>query len=219
MRRRRKRTAIYTVALCCRLHSHFHCFQPTDLVLPGRLFPFKPAAYLFASLHVSGDSGGSASGSSPGGSRSTAGPGRSTTSRGGGWESEIEIDMLQVKRKRCGSRFDANHPDLEPPKCVFQPCRDFRSTKKVHLSNLLCQKRPLFPKMRRRRTCVEYWRTMVPEVLDEPGRAPAPLPELHTPISLCRRSDAESMYAYFGSNRSRCARCSADSACWHAQVT
>ncbi|CAM9256084.1 unnamed protein product [Ectocarpus sp. 12 AP-2014] len=49
-------------------------------------------------------SGGSASGSSPGGSRSTAGPGRSTTSRGGGWESEIEIDMLQVRavQRRLG---------------------------------------------------------------------------------------------------------------------
>ncbi|CBJ30237.1 conserved unknown protein [Ectocarpus siliculosus] len=49
-------------------------------------------------------SGGSASGSSPGGSRSTGGPRRSTTSRGGGWESEIEIDMLQVRavQRRLG---------------------------------------------------------------------------------------------------------------------
>ncbi|CAM9400850.1 unnamed protein product [Ectocarpus fasciculatus] len=48
-------------------------------------------------------SGGSASGSSPGGSRST-GLGRGTTSRGGGWESEIEIDMLQVRavQRRLG---------------------------------------------------------------------------------------------------------------------
>lgn len=38
---------------------------------------------------------GSVSGSSPGGSRSTTGQSRSGTSRGG-WESEIEIDMLQV---------------------------------------------------------------------------------------------------------------------------
>ena len=41
-------------------------------------------------------SGGSVSGSSPGGSRGSGGHSRSTASRGGGWESEIEIDMLQV---------------------------------------------------------------------------------------------------------------------------
>ncbi|CAM9618005.1 unnamed protein product [Scytosiphon promiscuus] len=48
-------------------------------------------------------SAGSVSGSSPGGSRSTGGQSRSATSRGG-WESEIEIDMLQVRavQRRLG---------------------------------------------------------------------------------------------------------------------
>eukprot|EP00903_Cladosiphon_okamuranus_P015016 g13894.t1 len=49
-------------------------------------------------------SGGSVSGSSPGGSRGSGGLSRSMTSRGGGWESEIEIDMLQVRavQRRLG---------------------------------------------------------------------------------------------------------------------
>lgn len=55
-------------------------------------------------MYVGADSsGGSGSGSGTGGSRSMGGLTRGMSSRsGGGWESDIEIDMLQVIKEVWG---------------------------------------------------------------------------------------------------------------------